>query len=390
MNAGRTVFAQVVDLLPRRAFDSAVERYAGRERPCRLSCMDQLLCMAFAQLTGRSSLRETVTCLRALGPRRYHCGIRARPARSTLAEANERRDPRIFSDTATAMVAAARLELPVDPDLRRLGVAAAFAVDSTTIDLCLKLFPWAHFRRRKAGVKAHVVLDLRVGIPVFMRVSDAKTSDVSALDHLAFAAGAFYVLDRGYVDFARLYRVRAAAAFFVTRAKRGMDFGVRKRSAVVPGGPVTHDQLIRLRGRKTRTVYPDALRRIRYVDPTTGKRLTFLTNHLTLDAADVALLYRKRWRVELLFKWMKQHLRIKAFFGTSPAAVQTQLWVAVIVYVLIHRLKQRHGLAQTPNEIAQVLSVVACEKTPVKQLFSELDERNAESGGHKQLSLFEF
>ena len=258
------------------------------------------------------------------------------------------------------------------------------------MDLCLKLFPWAHFRRSKAGVKAHVVLDLRVGIPVFMRVSDAKTSDVSVLDHLAFAAGAFYVLDRGYVDFARLYRVRAAAAFFVTRAKRGMDFGVRRRLPVAAGGPVTHDQLIRLRGRRTRTFYPDTLRRIRYVDPTTGKRLTFLTNHLTLAAADVALLYRKRWRIELLFKWMKWRLRIRAFFGTSPAAVQAQLWVAVIVYVLVHRLKQRHGLTQTPNEIAQVLSVVVCEKTPVKPLFSELDERNAESGGHKQLSLFEF
>ena len=390
MNAGRTVFAQVMDLLPRRAFESAVERYDGHARPSRLSCMDQLLCMAFAQLTGRTSLRETVTCLRALGPRRYHCGIRVRPARSTLAEANERRDPRIYSDTAMAMVAAARLELPVDPDLRRLGVAAAFAIDSTTIDLCLKLFPWAHFRRRKAGVKAHVMLDLRVGIPVFMRVSDAKTSDVSVLDHLAFEAGAFYVLDRGYVDFARLYRIHAAAAFFVTRAKRGMDFGVRKRLPVAPGGPVTHDQLVRLRGRKTRTLYPDTLRRIRYVDPTTGKRLTFLTNNLTLAAADVALLYRKRWRIELLFKWMKQHLRIKAFFGTSPAAVQTQLWVAVIVYVLVHRLKQRHGLTQTPNEIAQILSVVVCEKTPIKQVFLELRERIDEVPNHNQLSLFEF
>jgi hypothetical protein len=390
MYTGRTVFAQLMDLLPRRAFDAAIERYAAHARPCRLSCMDQLLCMAFAQLTGRTSLRETVTCLRALGPRRYHCGIRTRPARSTLAEANERRDPRIYSDTAMAMVAAARIELPVDPDLKRLGVAAAFAVDSTTIDLCLKLFPWAHFRRHKAGVKAHVMIDLRVGIPVFMRVTDAKTPDVSVLDHLAFEAGAFYVLDRGYVDFARLYRIHAAAAFFVTRAKRGMDYRICKRSAVAPGGPVTHDHLVRLRGRKTRALYPERLRRIRYVDPETGKRLTFLTNNLALAAADVALLYRKRWRIELLFKWMKQHLRIKAFFGTSPAAVQTQLWVAVIVFVLVHRLKQRHGLAQTPNEIAQILSVVLCEKTPVNQVFSELRERIEEGPDHKQLPLFEF
>jgi hypothetical protein len=390
MNSGRTVFAQLMDLLPRRAFDAAVARHDAHARPGRLSCMDQLLCMAFAQLTGRASLRETVTCLRALGPRRYHCGIRVRPARSTLAEANERRDYRIYRDTAMAMVAAARLELPVDPDLKRLGIAAAFAVDSTTIDLCLKLFPWAHFRRRKAGIKAHVMLDLRFGIPAFMRVTDAKTSDVSVLDHIVLEAGAFYVLDRGYVDFARLYRIHAAAAFFVTRAKRGMDYRICRRSAVDPGGPVTHDHLVRLRGRNTRSLYPERVRRIRFVDPTTGKRLTFLTNHLTLAAADVALLYRKRWRIELLFKWMKQHLRTKAFFGTSPAAVQTQLWIAVIVYVLVHRLKQRHGLAQTPNEIAQILSVVICEKTPVNQVFSELLERIGEVPVHNQLPLFEF
>src|SRR4051794_37430498 len=207
MNAGRTIFAQLFDLLPRRAFDLAVERYRTHGRPLRLSCKDQLLCMAFAQVTRRSSLRETVVCLRALGPRRYHCGIRTAPARSTLAEANERRDYRIFMDTAASMIAAARLELPADVDLRRLDVRAAFAVDATTIDLCLKLFPWARFRRRKGGVKAHVVLDLRVGVPVFMRVSHAKTSDVSALDHPTFEPGAFYVLDRGYIDFGRLYRL---------------------------------------------------------------------------------------------------------------------------------------------------------------------------------------
>jgi IS4 transposase len=389
MNAGRTIFAQLMDLLPRRAFDLAVERYRTRGRPLRLSSMDQLLCMAFAQVTGRSSLRETVVCLRALGPRRYHCGIRTAPARSTLAEANERRDYRIFMDTAVSMIAAARLELPVDVDLRRLNVRAAFALDSTTIDLCLKLFPWARFRRRKGGVKAHVLLDLRVGVPVFMRVSHARTSDVSTLDHLTFQPGAFYVLDRGYIDFARLYRLHLAGAFFVTRAKRKMDFGVRERRAVEPGGPVTHDQLIRLRGPRSRKLYPDTLRRVRYIDPITGKRLTFLANHLTLDAAAVALLYRKRWQIELLFKWMKQHLHIKAFFGTTPNAVKAQLWIAVMVYVLIHRLKQRHGLTQTPNEIAQILSVTVCEKTPINRAFFELREQTAEDGNHNQLKLFD-
>jgi hypothetical protein len=389
MNTGRTVFAQLMELLPRRAFDSAVERHGGQRKLRRFSCMDQLLCMVFAQLTGRSSLRETVGCLRAMGSRRYHCGIRATPARSTLAEANERRDFGIFMDTALAMIACARLELPVDADLGRLKIHA-FAIDSTTIDLCLKLFPWAHFRRRKAGIKAHTMIDLRVGIPVFMRVSHAKTADVSVLDRIVFQAGAFYVMDRGYVDFARFYRIHLAGAFFITRAKRRMDCRVRTRLPVEPGGPVKYDHLIRLRGPKSRKLYPDTLRRVRYVDPDTGKRLTFLTNHLTLDAKSIALLYRKRWKIELLFKWMKQHLRIKAFFGTTPNAVKTQLWIAVMVYVLIHRLKHRHGLGQTPNEIAQILSVILLEKTPVNQAFFEIEQKNREDESRNQLPLFEF
>jgi hypothetical protein len=388
MNAGRTVFAQLFDLLPRRAFDSAVERYRGNQKVRRLSCMDQLLCMAFAQLTGRSSLRETVTCLRSIGTRRYHCGIRATPTRSTLAGANAARDFRIFADTAMSMIASARLELPVDADLRRLKLDA-YALDSTTIDLCLKLFPWAHFRRRKAGIKAHTMIDLRVGIPVFMRVTDAKVADVSILDQITFEARAFYVMDKGYVDFTRFYRIHLAGAFFVTRAKKRMDCRVRKRLAVDPDGPVLRDQLVRLRGQKTRHYYPDTLRRIRYVDPETGRRLTFLTNHLTLDALSIALLYRKRWQVELLFKWMKQHLQIKAFFGTTPNAVKIQLWVAVIVFVLIHLLKHRHRLDQSPNEIGQILGVTILEKTPINELFSELKERCAEGENRNQLQLFE-
>jgi hypothetical protein len=389
MNSGCTVFAQLLELLPRRAFDSAVRRYGGAKKLRRFSCKDQLLCMVFAQITGRSSLRETVTCLRALGSRRYHCGIRATPARSTLAEANERRDFRIFMDTALSMIASARIELPVDADLKRLNIHA-FAIDSTTIDLCLKLFPWAQFRRRKAGVKAHTMIDLRVGIPVCMRVSHAKVADVSVLDQIVFQAGAFYVMDRGYLDFARFYQIHLVGAFFITRTKRKMDFRVFKRLEVEPGGPVQRDQLIRLRGPKSRRLYPELLRRIRYVDPDSGKRLTFLTNHLTLDACSIALLYRKRWKIELLFKWMKQHLHIKAFFGTTANAVKTQLWIAVMVYVLVHRLKHRHGLPQTPNEIAQILSVTVIEKTPINQLFSEIQQENAEDENHNQLKLFEF
>jgi hypothetical protein len=325
-----------------------------------------------------------------LGTRRYHCGIRTTPARSTLADANERRDYRIYMDTAMSMIRSARLELPVDADLLRIETHAAFALDSTTIDLCLKLFPWAQFRRRKGGIKAHIMLDLRVGIPVFMRVSHAKTSDVSTLDHIVFQSGAFYIFDRAYIDFARLYKIHLAGAFFVTRAKRGMDYRIRKRREVLPGGPVTHDQLIRLRGPKSRRLYPDTLRRIRFIDPDKGKRLTFLTNHLTLASVHIALLYRKRWKIELLFKWMKQHLHIKAFFGTTPNAVKTQLWIAVMVYVLVHQLKQRHGLRQTPNEIAQILSVTLCEKTLINKAFFEDHEQNAESENPNQLKLFNF
>jgi hypothetical protein len=389
MNTGRTVFSQLLELLPRRAFESAIERYGGEKKLRRFSCMDQLLCMVFAQLTGRSSLRETVSCLRSLGSRRYHCGIRVTPARSTLANANERRDFRIFMDTAMSMIVSARMVLPVDADLKRLGIYA-FAIDSTTIDLCLKLFPWAQFRRRKAGIKAHTMIDLRVGIPVFMHVSHAKVADVSVLDQIVFQAGAFYVMDRGYVDFARFYRIHLAGAFFITRTKRRMDCRVRTRLPVEPEGPIQRDQLIRLCGPKSRTIYPDTLRRVRYIDPDTGKRLSFLTNHLTLDARSIALLYRKRWKIELLFKWMKQHLHIKAFFGTTPNAVKTQLWIAVMVYVLVHRLKRRHGLRQTPNEIVQILSVMVFEKTPIKQVFSEIQQGNAEDHNRNQLTLFEF
>jgi Transposase DDE domain/Domain of unknown function (DUF4372) len=389
MNTGRTVFAQLLELLPRRAFESAVERYGGEKKLRRFSCMDQLLCMAFAQLTGRSSLRETVSCLRAVGSRRYHCGIRVTPARSTLAQANERRDFRIFMDTALSMIASARIELPVEADLRRLKIHA-FAIDSTTIDLCLKLFPWARFRRRKAGIKAHTMIDLRVGIPVFMAISHAKVADVSVLDQIVLQAGAFYVMDRGYIDFARFYRIHLAGAFFITRTKRRMDCRVRTRLPVEDGGPVKRDQLIRLRGRKSRTLYPDTLRRVRYLDPDTGKRLSFLTNHLRLDARSIALLYRKRWKIELLFKWMKQHLHIKAFFGTTPNVVKTQLWIAVMVYVLVHLLKHRHGLRQTPNEIVQILGVMVFEKTLINQVFSEIEQKNAEEQNRNQLTLFEF
>ena len=388
MNHGRCIFAQLVELVPRRAFENAVSRYRGDRRVRALSCMDQLLCMIFAQLTGRSSLRETVSCLTALGPRRYHCGIRGRIVRSTLAQANERRDYRIVMDTALAMIAAARIELPVDREIAALN-AEVYALDSTTIDLCLKLFPWASFRRRKAGIKAHTLLDLHVGIPVFLRVTHAKTHDLWALDQITPQAGAFYVMDKGYVDFGRLHRIHCAGAFFITRAKNNMDFGVRQRLAINGTGGVQSDRFIRLRGPKSKRLYPDTLRLIRYVDPTTGKRLKFLTNNLLLAAPTVALLYRKRWRIELFFKWIKQHLHIKAFFGTTPNAVKTQLWAAVMVYVLVVKLKHRYQLSQDANEIFQILGVALLEKTPVFELFSQITRPIGEDDNCNQLTLFD-
>jgi hypothetical protein len=388
MNEGRTVFSQVMELLPRRAFENAVKRYGGQSRVRCFTCMDQLLCMIFAQLTGRASLRETVACLNAIGSRRYHCGIRGPVSRSTLADANEQRDYRIFMDTALTMIAAARLELPVSPELARFK-ADVFAIDSTTIDLCLKLFPWARFRRRKGGIKAHTMFDLRTEIPVFMRVSHAKAHDLWMLDQITPQPGAYYVMDRGYIDFARLYRLHTAAAFFVTRTKSNMDYRVLERREFDPASAVRSDVLFRLRGPKSRRLYPDTLRLIRYVDPEDQKRLRFLTNNLTLDAVTIALLYRKRWRIELFFKWIKQHLHIKAFFGTTPNAVKTQLWIAVIVYVLTVKLRHRYQLPQDLNKVLQILSVTILEKTPIYQLFSEVRHQNENNEIPKQLMLFD-
>lgn len=387
MNQGRPVFAQVVELLPRKAFDNAVRRYRGNRRVRGFSCMDQFLCMLFAQLAACDSLRESVSCLRALGPRLYHCGVRGRVSRSTFADANESRDHRIFMDAALAMIAAALAELPSDPQLRRLK-ARAYAVDSTTIDLCLELFPWAAFRRAKGAIKAHTVLDLHQGVPTFVRVSCGKSHDVNMLDHLAAGAGEFYVFDKAYLDFARLYRLHTAGAFFVTRPKERMDFRVRERREVPARGGVRSDRLIRLRGPRSRHRYPDTLRLIRYVDPVDHKRLSFLTNNLRLSALTIALLYRKRWKIEQFFRWIKQHLRIKAFFGTTPNAVQTQVWVAVAAYVLLARLKHRHRLNPELGEIANVVRVALLEKTPIFELFSTPKPHTRCADDRNQLTLF--
>ncbi|HEY4328653.1 MAG TPA: IS4 family transposase [Phycisphaerae bacterium] len=387
MAHGRTLFARFVELLPRRAFESAVARYRGDRRVRSLSCMDQLLAMIYAQLTERASLRETTLCLCALGAQRYHCGIRGAVPRSSLADANETRDFRIFRDTALRLISAARQELPTDPELLALH-ADAYALDATTIDLCLKLFPWARFRRRKAAVKLHTLLDLHTQMPVFIALSDGKHHEVNTLDTLATQPGAYYIIDKGYIDFGKLYHLHQIGAFFVTRAKRGMIFSVRARQRVAPHGPILFDQLIRLRIYRTRKRYPDTLRRIGYRDPESGRKFIYLTNHQLLPAELVALLYRKRWQIELFFKWIKMHLRIKAFFGRSRNAVATQVWVAVIVFVLVLRFRHRHNLTQTPGEVMSILSAMILEKTPVNEVFCKMAEQINDPHDRNQLSLF--
>ena len=389
MNSGKYLFAQLMDSLPRRDFDRCVRKYKGNYRIRNFSCLDQFLCMAFAQLTYRHSLRDIETCLNSIKPKLYHLGFRGTIARNTLAKANQNRDWRIYADFAHILIAQARKLYAQD----RFAVDLAqtvYAFDSTTIDLCLKLFPWAHFRRRKAAVKLHTLIDLRGNIPCFIHISNGKMHDVKALDHLPMEAGAFYVLDRGYIDFARLYRFQTSMAFFVTRAKKNFQFRAQKSRPVDKATGLRCDQTIVLTGANTAEEYPQSLRRIKYVDPDTGKRLVFLTNNFVLDALIIAKLYKCRWQVELFFKWIKQHLRIKTFFGTSDNAVKTQVWIAISVYVLVALIKKEQKLNRSMNEILQILSINLFEKTP---LFSALSSKIATDPiepRHKQLSLFDF
>ncbi len=312
MYSGRIVFAQLMDVLPMHEFRKCVRRYEGERRVRTFSCLDQLLCMTFAQLTYRESLRDIVTCLRAISNKLYHMGIRGRISRSTIADANERRDWRIYADFANVLIGIAR-QLYVDDEFGIDLKDTVYALDSTTIDLCLTLFPWAHFRRRKGAVKLHTLIDLRGSIPCFIRISTGKMHDVRALDDLPIEPGAFYVMDRGYVDFARLHRFDQHKAFFITRAKRNMDYGRVSSTPVDKSTGLRSDQMIRLRGAKTSLDYPDILRRVSYYDTDNDRRFVFITNHLKLPALTIAQLYKARWRVELFFKWIKQNLRLKAF-----------------------------------------------------------------------------
>jgi len=387
MPEGRTVFAQLLDVIPRRAFERCVERYGGNRRVRAFSCYDQFLCLAFAQLTYRESLRDIETCLRALQPKLYHAGLRGRVSRSTLADANENRDWRIYSDFAQTLIRRARQLYAAEPFAVELA-QTAYAFDATTIDLCLALFPWAHFRRAKGAVKLHTLLDLRTQIPTFVAITPGSASDVTLLDALVVEPGAFYVLDRGYIDFGRLYRVTQGLAFFVVRARRRLDSLRRLSRPVDRTTGLRSDQTIVLCGPKTRTLYPEPLRRVSFVDPETGTRFVFLTNNFSLPALQIAELYHCRWQIELFFKWIKQHLRIKAFYGTSVNAVKTQVWIAISVYVLVAILKKELKLDRSLYEILQILSVTLFERVPISQALTMMLDPNSMSESCNQLSLF--
>jgi hypothetical protein len=353
-----------MSFLPRREFNECVERYGGHRRPRGFSCRDQFLCMAFAQLTYRESLRDIETCLRALEPKLYHAGFRGRVSRSTLADANRTHDWRIFADFAQHLIARAR-KLYADETLSTELDETVYALDSTTIDLCLSLFPWAPFRRRKGAVKLHTLIDLRGNIPCFIHISHGKTHDVTALDHLTLEPGAFYVMDRGYIDFRRLYRFQLVGAFFVTRSKKTLDFKRRAGRQVDKTTGLRVDQTIVLDGPKSSSLYPRPLRRVGFFDAENERRFTFLTNNFALPALTIARLYKSRWQVELFFKWIKQHLRIKAFYGNNSNAVKTQVWIAISVYVLVAIVKKELGLDRSMHEITQILSLTLFEKMPV-------------------------
>jgi transposase len=389
MNLGQTVFAQLMEFIPSYEFQLCVDRYQGNRYVKDFSCWDQFLCLAFAQLTDRSSLRDIETCLRAQQPKLYHMGFRGRVSRATLADANEVRDWRIYRDFAQVLIAMAR-DLYRDESFGVELCETVYAFDSTTVDLCLSLFPWAQFRRRKSAVKRHTLLDVRGSIPTSVYVTGGQVHDVNLLDQLILEVGAFYLMDRGYVDFARLYVFTQACAFFITRAKKNLQFYLRTSRPVDRSSGVRCDQSIRLTGMRTAQRYPDALRRIVYFDAEKQPRLTFLTNNFLLLPLTIAQLYRARWQVELFFRWIKQHLHIKAFYGTSANAVKTQVWVALSVYVLVAIVKKQFGLDQTLYQILQILSVTIFEKTPISQVFFNVADETENMKLAKQLNLFEF
>ena len=388
MYVGKTLFAQIMDYLPWKSFHRIVARHGGDYRSRTLTCAEHFRILAFAQLTYRESLRDIEACLSAQAAKLYHMGIREAVPRSTLADANELRDWRIYAEFAHQLIAQAR-QLYVSEDLGLDLANTVYALDSTTIDLCLSVFPWAHFRTTKAAVKMHTLLDLRGSIPTFIHISDGKMHDTKALDLLIPEAGAIYVMDRGYVDFVRLHNLHLAGAFFVTRAKSNLDAHRVYSAKTDRSIGILCDQTIALDGFYTQKNYPDHLRRIRFKDTETGKTLVFLTNNFTLPAATICALYKSRWQVELFFKWIKQHLRIKRFYGTSENAVKSQIWIAVSVYVLVAITKKRLNLDASLYTLLQILSVTLFEKMPIQQALQGNNNQSENTVCNNQLNLFD-
>jgi hypothetical protein len=389
MNLGRAVFSQLMEHLPSYEFQKCVARYYGDSYFRGFSCLDQYLAMAFAQLTYRESLRDIEACLRSVGPKLFHMGFRGKVSRTTLADANERHDWRIYADFAQVLIGIARPLYARDP----IGVEldqSLYALDSTTIDLCLSLFPWAKFRKHKAAVKMHTLLDLHGNIPTFISITDGKVHDVNILDEIMPEAGAFYVMDRGYVDFERLYVFTLSAAFFVVRTKSNVLLQRRYSHPVDKSTGVRSDHTVILTAFGSVKAYPEVLRRVSYLDVETKKRFKFLTNNFTLPALTITQIYKARWQVELFFKWVKQHLRIKAFYGTSENAVKTQIWIAVSVYVLVAIIRKRLSLETSLYQILQILSVTLFEKVPILQALQASDSRSDSHEDPNQLILFDF
>ena len=388
MYSGRTVFSQVMDGLPLNEFRNCVDRYGGDHKVKSFSCLDQFLTLAFAQLSGRESLRDIETCLRAMPSRLYHMGFRGRVSRNNLSHANQHRDWCIFADSAQILIARVRPLYRGDPFGLELE-QTVYALDSTTIDLCLSLCPWAPFQRSRGAIKLQTLLDLRASIPAFILVTHGRVSDKTIIDHLPLETGAFYVMDRGYIHFKRLFTITTRAAFFVIRGHEKLQYRRRYSRPVDRATGLRADQTVMLTGEHTRRDYPLPIRRVRYFDPLNATRFTFVTNNFDLPALTIANLYKSRWQIELFFKWIKQHLRIKAFYGNSANAVKTQIWIAISVYLLVALLKKKLELPHSLYTILQVLSVTLFEKQPILQAFSDADDPNAADASANQLNLFD-
>jgi hypothetical protein len=388
MYQGQTVFSQVMGFLPQYKFRQCVNRYSGNYRARSFTCYDQLLCMAFAQLTYRESLRDIECCLRAMHEKLYHMGIRGKVSRSTLADANEKRDWRIYSDFAQVLIHEAR-QLYVDDDFGLELKDTVYALDSSTIDLCLSVFPWARSRKSKGAVKLHTLLDLRGDIPTFIWITDGKVHDVNVLDHLVPEPGSIYIMDRAYMDFKRLYWLHQCSAIFVMRTKTNTKLRRIYSHKVDKSTGARCDQTVALTGFYSKKDYPEKLRRVKFFDAEKGRSFVFLTNQFLLPAHTIAELYRYRWRVEIFFKWIKQHLRIKSFFGTSQNAVKTQIWIAISTYVLVAIMKKRLNIDLTLYTILQILSITLFEKMPVLQALTADGYINQITSSHMQLKLFD-